>query len=485
MADFSNIRIENILGLSRGTRRETKASRRKTETNRREMKVVFHETGVAFWKRVLRDKIKENPNIALQPNCASLRENMKKFYQLHDVQTLNECSSEHLRRTHKQTNHLSDLVCEATGQPASLKTRSDGSNLASSDAFNLISNESNLTRSDASNEVKLDKSELISFDESILRLLDASDLTLLHESNLTSSNLTSSNTSTLMESNGSPSEINLGLEIIENLNIHQTVVDDFSQISSMIQYEYFVEQNQQRFDTNPPILNLLESQRQQQFDTGFLTSGLMRPTNLDESFGRVFTEILGWNATDSHFNPKLIPQEETNKNLQTDELNLSDFVRDFDRASSMTLSPQKSRQVPSETQHVGFLVKPKTPAREDLRFDVDSSTSNPEESRRDRFDIFENKNDSNVQVIDVTNLLRYDQKTAGRYLGMSESSFSGYWRKSNIERKWPYKKICKLEKKIETLRRQTDPTNDVLNELKKLVSLQNELLLPATIKLKL
>eukprot|EP01119_Soliformovum_irregulare_P010004 TRINITY_DN2420_c0_g1_i1.p1 TRINITY_DN2420_c0_g1~~TRINITY_DN2420_c0_g1_i1.p1 ORF type:complete len:205 (-),score=32.13 TRINITY_DN2420_c0_g1_i1:164-778(-) len=60
--------------------------------------------------------------------------------------------------------------------------------------------------------------------------------------------------------------------------------------------------------------------------------------------------------------------------------------------------------------------------------------------------------DSNKQsYIDITEHLNLPQTEAAKKLGIPTSTLSKRWKEAVVNRKWPYRTVCKLEKEIMTL----------------------------------
>jgi len=68
-------------------------------------------------------------------------------------------------------------------------------------------------------------------------------------------------------------------------------------------------------------------------------------------------------------------------------------------------------------------------------------------------DIIEQIVSKNAQgeYLDVTPFIRYSQEDAARKLGIPSSTLSKRWRESTMNRKWPFRTLCKLEREIKTL----------------------------------
>jgi len=99
-----------------------------------------------------------------------------------------------------------------------------------------------------------------------------------------------------------------------------------------------------------------------------------------------------------------------------------------------------------------------------------------ENSRRKRKNRF-----YEIKIIDITNLLHIKQKTVAMSLGISQAQLSKRWKKSNDNRKWPHRNFCKLNRKIELLEQQYNPSREILDELESLYILREKILAPATI----
>lgn len=78
-------------------------------------------------------------------------------------------------------------------------------------------------------------------------------------------------------------------------------------------------------------------------------------------------------------------------------------------------------------------------------------------------------------LTDITCLLNLTQRVAANILGLSESGLCKKFKQNNANKKWPYRRIQKIEKKIKC-------TNDK-NEIYKLIEKKNKTLIPAYIYL--
>jgi len=110
--------------------------------------------------------------------------------------------------------------------------------------------------------------------------------------------------------------------------------------------------------------------------------------------------------------------------------------------TATTLSPSSpSEQQQQQSQQGSYLQSSSSSMM------ISADTSNPNQGALVRSASFE----KGTKYIDLTDYLALPQTEAARRLGIPTSTLSKRWKEAVVNRKWPYRMVCKLNKEIMTL----------------------------------
>jgi len=93
------------------------------------------------------------------------------------------------------------------------------------------------------------------------------------------------------------------------------------------------------------------------------------------------------------------------------------------------------------------------------------------------------------KLVDISHLFQHSQRKAAGYLGIPNSTLNKKWRTATKNRKWPYRILNKLDKRIDTLSKNipfagADLFPSMVSELSMLINQRNEECKPLFITIK-
>ena len=74
------------------------------------------------------------------------------------------------------------------------------------------------------------------------------------------------------------------------------------------------------------------------------------------------------------------------------------------------------------------------------------------------------KLDSNTEYVDITQYLTMPQSEASTHLGISITTLRKRWKEAAPTRDWPYRAICKIDKKVDLILQEIPPNGTLPKE---------------------